>query len=439
MKYWVEAKDVHKAIGKYMLADGFDMVFDLRQSHDVYCHDAKTGKEYLDMFSFFASAPLGFNHAKLTSPEMIKFLGEVSVNNITNSDLYSSEMAAFVETFFELAVPKGFKHAFFVAGGSLGIENALKASFDWKVRANFRKGYRREVGHRVISFEHAFHGRTGYTMTLTRTDPIKYQYYPMFDWPKCSSPAIEYPLTDKSIEDAKKREQLALNQVKQAFRDYPDDIAAIIIEPIQAEGGDRHFRGEFLKALKEIADQENAMLIFDEVQTGMGLTGKMWAFEHFIQPDMFCIGKKSQVCGFVANEKIESVEDNVFHVSSRINSTWGGNVIDMVRCALYLEIIHEERLLDNAARMGQVLLQELEKMQSEFPHLILGVRGRGLMCAFDMPTPELRNKFRSKLYDNGLAILGCGTNTIRFRPPLIMKEEHVGKTMEIMRKTAKQM
>jgi len=439
MKYWVEAQDVHKTIGKYMLADGFDMVFDLRKSHDIYCHDAKTGKEYLDMFSFFASAPLGFNHPRLTSPEIIQFLGEVSVNNITNSDLYCSEMASFVETFFELAVPKGFKHAFFVAGGALGIENALKASFDWKVRQNFRKGYRREVGHQVISFEHAFHGRTGYTMTLTRTDPVKYQYYPMFDWPKCSSPAIEFPITDKSLEDVKKREQLALNQVKQAFRDYPDDIAAIIIEPIQAEGGDRHFRGEFLKALKEIADAENAMLIFDEVQTGMGLTGKMWAFEHFVQPDMFCIGKKSQVCGFVANDKIESVEDNVFHLSSRINSTWGGNAIDMVRCALYLEVMHEERLLDNADKVGQKLLKELEKFQSDFPQLILSPRGRGLMCAFDMPTPELRNKFRSKLYDNGLAILGCGTSTIRFRPPLIMKEEHVGKTMEIMRKTAKGM
>lgn len=440
MKYWIEAQDVHKTIGKYMLADGFDMVFDLRKSHDIYCHDARTGREYLDMFSFFASSPVGFNHPKLTSPEMIKFLGEVAVNNITNSDLYSCEMASFVETFFQLAVPKGFKHAFFVAGGALGIENALKASFDWKVRQNFHKGYRREVGHRVISFEHAFHGRTGYTMTLTRTDPVKYQYYPMFDWPKCISPALEFPLNAKNLEGVQKREQLALNQVKRAFHDYPDDIAAIIIEPIQAEGGDRHFRGEFLKALKEIADNENAMLIFDCVQTGMGLTGRMWAFEHFdVQPDMFCIGKKSQVCGFVANDKIESVEDNVFHVSSRLNSTWGGNVIDMVRVAKYLEIMHEERLVENAAKVGQMLLKELETFQAEYPKMILSTRGRGLMCAFDLPTPELRNKFRSRLYDNGLAILGCGEKTIRFRPPLTMKEEHVKMTMEIMKKTGKEM
>ncbi len=439
LKYNIEPRQVHKTLAKYMLADGFDMVVDLRKSHDIYYHDATTGKEYLDMFTFFASSPIGYNHPKLTTPEMIKFFGEVAVNNITNSDLYTTEMATFVETFFQLAVPKGYKHSFFVAGGALGIENAMKAAFDWKVKLNFQKGYRREVGQKILSFDHAFHGRTGYTLTTTRTDPTKYQYYAMFDWPKASSPALKFPLTDKSLEETIQLEKLALTQVKQAFRDNPDDIAGIIIETIQAEGGDRHFRGEYLKALKEIADQEQAILIFDEVQAGMGLTGKMWAFEHYVQPDMFCFGKKSQVCGFVANDKIDSVPDNVFHVSSRINSTWGGNLIDMVRCAKYLEIMHEEKLLDNTVTMGKALLKGIETLQKEFPQLFSSARGLGLMCAFDLPTPELRNKFRSKLYDNGLAILGCGTNTIRFRPPLNIKQEHVDKTMEIMRKTAKEM
>jgi len=439
MKYDIEPQEVHKTIGNYMLAGGFPMVFDLRKSHDIYCHDALTGREYLDLFTFFASSPVGYNHPKLTSPEMIQFLGEVAVNNITNSDLYSTEMASFVETFFQLAVPKGFEHSFFIAGGALGIENALKASFDWKVKHNFQKGYRREVGQRAISFDHAFHGRTGYTLTITRTDPTKYLYYPMFDWPRCSSPAIQFPLNERNLRDAEKREKLALAQVKQAFKDHPDDIAAIIIEPIQAEGGDRHFRVEFLKALKEIADQEEAMLIYDCVQTGMGLTGKMWAFEHFdFQPDMFCFGKKSQVCGFVAGSKIDLIEDNVFKVSSRINSTWGGNVIDMVRCAKYLEIIHEEKLLDNAEAMGKVLLQGIEGLQEEFPRVVSNARGRGLMCAFDLPTTEGRDRLRSKLYDNGVAMLGCGERTIRFRPPLNIKEEHVQLAMDTMRRTLKE-
>lgn len=440
LKYHIKPQNVHETIAKYMICDGFDMVFDLRKSHGTFCHDSRTGRDYLDMFTFFASSPLGFNHPKMSTPEMIQFLGEVAVNNITNSDLYSEELASFVETFFQLAVPQGFKHGFFVAGGALGIENALKASFDWKIHTNFKKGYDREVGHRVISFTNAFHGRTGYTMSLTRTEKVKYMYYPMFDWPKVTSPAIKFPLNDENLADLEKREQSALNQVKQAFRDYPDDIAALIIEPIQGEGGDNHFRGEFLKALKEIADQEGAMLIFDCVQAGMGLTGKMWVFEHFdFQPDMFCIGKKSQVCGFIANDKIDSIEENVFVVSSRLNSTWGGNLIDMVRCARYLEIMHEESLVDNAAKMGNVLLNGLESVQAEFPEVILGARGRGLMCAFDLPTTEERDRFRSKMYDNGVAILGCGEKTIRFRPPLNVTEEELNMAVEAVRKTSKEL
>lgn len=440
LKYKIEPKNVHKTIGSYMLADGFPMVFDLRKSHGIYCHDSLTGRDYLDMFTFFASSPIGFNHPKMTTPEFIEFLGEVAVNNITNSDLYSTEMASFVETFFRLAVPKGFKHSFFISGGALGIENALKASFDWKVRLNFQRGHRREVGHRVISFDRAFHGRTGYTLSLTRTEPTKYQYYPMFDWPKVISPAIQFPLNEENLKDVKKREKLALAQVKQAFIDYPNDIAAIILEPIQGEGGDRHFRAEFLKGLKHIADEEEAMLIFDCVQTGMGLTGKMWAQEHFgVEPDMFCFGKKTQVCGFVAGSKIDSVEDNVFRVPSRINSTWGGNVIDMVRCAKYLEIIHEERLLENAEKMGAILLKELTKIQKDYPEIISNARGLGLMCAFDLPSSADRNKFRGKLYENGLAILGCGERTIRFRPPLNISQDEIKQVVEIIRNTLKKM
>jgi L-lysine 6-transaminase len=262
----------------------------------------------------------------------------------------------------------------------------------------------------------------------------------MFDWPKISNPAVKFPLNDENLADVEAREKLALDQVKQAFRDYPDEIAAMIIEPIQADGGDNHFRGEFLKALKEIADEEGAMLIFDCVQAGMGLTGKMWVFEHFdFQPDMFCIGKKSQVCGFIANDKIESIEENVFEVSSRLNSTWGGNLIDMVRCAKYLEIMDEEKLVDNAARMGKVLQKGLETVQGEFPEVILSARGRGLMCAFDLPTGEERDRLRSKMYDNGVAILGSGEKTIRFRPPLNVTEEELGMAVSAVRKSVKEL
>ncbi len=440
LKYNIDTENVHKTIGSYMLADGFPMVFDLRKSKGVFCHDSRSGKDYLDMFTFFASSPIGYNHPKLTTPEMIQFLGEVAVNNITNSDLYTTEMASFIETFFKIAVPDGFKHSFYVSGGALANENALKAAFDWKVQMNLQKGYRREVGQKVISFDRAFHGRSGYTLSLTRTEPAKYLWFPMFPWAKVSNPVIKFPLNDKNLKEVRKLEKLSLAQVKQAFKDNPDDVAAIIIEPIQGEGGDNHFRPEFMQALKVLADENDAMLIFDCVQTGMGLTGKMWAFEHFgMKPDMFTFGKKAQVCGFCANDKIESIENNVFNVSSRINSTWGGNLIDMVRCAKYLEIIEEDRLVDNAARMGDLLLNNLQDLQKDYPEIITNARGRGLMCAFDFPTTNERNAFQSKMYDNQVAILGCGEKSIRFRPPLTIQAKEIEMAIDIIRKSLKEL
>lgn len=438
LKYHIESANVHRVISDYMLADGFPMVFDLRQSEGVWCHDSKTGDKYLDLFTFFASAPIGYNHPKMTTPEMIQFLGEVAVNNITNSDLYTEEMASFIETFFQLVVPKGFMHSFFVAGGALANENALKAAFDWKVQKNFQKGYRDEVGQTVISFDKAFHGRTGYTLSLTRTEPIKYKWFPMFDWPKVLNPYVKFPLDEDNLADVQKRETLALNQVKQAFLDYGDDIAAIIIEPIQGEGGDNHFRPEFMKELKNLADENEAVLIFDCVQSGMGLTGKWWAFEHFgMQPDMFTFGKKSQVCGFCANRKIDDIDTNVFKVSSRINSTWGGNIIDMVRCAKYIEIIHEEKLLENAAKMGDYLKANLVNLAKEFPEIISNPRGRGLMCAFDLPSTSERNKFQSAMYENKVAILGSGERSIRFRPALTIQGDNIDLAIDTVRKVIK--
>ena len=158
------------------------------------------------------------------------------------------------------------------------------------------------------------------------------------------------------------------------------------MEPIQGEGGDNHFRPEFFRAIRQLCDENDMLLIFDEVQSGVGLTGKMWAFQHYgIEPDMFCFGKKTQVCGFAAGERIFDIDDNVFTVSSRINSTWGGNLTDMVRSQRYFEVIDEEDLVENAATVGAYFIGELQRFAEEFPNLVSNVRGRGLMAAFDLP------------------------------------------------------
>ncbi|HET7903109.1 MAG TPA: L-lysine 6-transaminase, partial [Candidatus Eisenbacteria bacterium] len=407
---------VHETLAKHMLADGFDFVLDLDQSQGVWLYDSRGKKKLMDFFSFFASNPVGMNHAGMKTPETQARLLKAATHNVTNSDVYTTEFAEFVETFARHTMEPAFKHAFFVAGGTLGIENALKASFDWKVRKNFARGYREERGTKVLHFEQAFHGRSGYTLSLTNTtDPRKTAYFPKFDWPRVVNPKAEFPLNADRAADVAKREALAVAQMERAFQAHPDDIAAVIIEPIQGEGGDNHFRPEFFKELRRIADQYEAMLIFDEVQAGFGLTGKFWSFEHFgVKPDMVAFGKKAQVCGFIANDRIEDVKENVFHVSSRINSTWGGNLVDMVRCQRYLEIMAEEKLLENAAARGAELLAGLESLAKEFPEHVMNARGKGLMCAFDLRDGNLRDQVISKAYGEGVVVLGCGPQSIRF-------------------------
>jgi L-lysine 6-transaminase len=435
----LKPKDVHKILSKYMLTDGFDLVLDLKKSHGCYVYDSRNNKYFLDGFSFFASAPLGYNHPKLTTPEFIKKLGEVSVNKPTNSDLYTVEMAEFVESFAKFAVPDNFKHLFFVSGGALAVENAIKTAFDWKVRKNFENGFTNEIGKQVIHFNEAFHGRTGYTLSLTNTfNQDKIKYFTKFNWPRIINPKITFPLNEKNLEKVEKLEKQAVLQIKNAIKSNPNDIAALIIEPIQGEGGDNHFRKEFFLELRKICDDYDIMFIVDEIQSGVGLTGKMWAYENYdFKPDIIAFGKKTQVCGMIANNRVDEIKDNVFNISSRLNSTWGGNLTDMVRCQKYLEVIHEENLIKNSEIQGKKLLDGLINLSNNFSDIISNARGKGLMCAFDLKTSEKRDEFRKKIYNHGLVILGCGEKTIRFRPPLIISEEEIDKVLDILKITLK--
>ncbi len=437
---------VHETIAGHMLADGFDVVLDLEKSKGTRLYDSRSGRYLLDFFTCFASSPIGFNHPRMVEPDFVRKLGRVAVNKPSNSDLYTTEMAEFVETFGTLAAPPELPNLFFVSGGALAVENALKTAFDWKVRKNIEKGVNAPdtpekdlKGTQILHFEQCFHGRTGYTLSLTNTfDPRKTQFFPKFDWPRVLNPKVRFPLEGKNLDNVQAAERESLGQIEKALAENPDDIAAIIIEPIQGEGGDNHFRPEFLQALRRIADENDVMLIFDEVQTGMGLTGTMWAFQQMgMAPDILSFGKKTQVCGIMVSERVREVKDNVFELSSRINSTWGGNLIDMVRCQRYLEIIDEENMLENAAAQGERLLRGFETVAGESGDRITNVRGRGLMCAFDLPTTQVRNDFIAKLRENGTFALPCGASTARFRPPLNITAEEVDEAVGAIEKTVK--
>ncbi|MBM4159586.1 MAG: L-lysine 6-transaminase [Ignavibacteria bacterium] len=425
--------EVHASLSKHMLVDGFDLVVDLRRSQGAYLFDSRYNKRYLDFFTFYASGSVGLNHPKMTSPAFLEKLGSVAVNKPSSSDAYTVEMAEFVETFARIARPDYLPYMFFIDGGALAVENALKTAFDWKVRKNFIKGYTEERGRQVIHFRHAFHGRSGYTLSLTNTDPAKTNYYPKFRWPRIHNPAIRFPLNNENLALVRKEEAVALQQVKQAIINNPDDIAALIIEPIQCEGGDNHFRKEFFVELRSVCDESDILLVFDEVQTGIGITGKIWAHEHFVKPDLMAFGKKTQVCGFMCSNRIDDVLENVFHKPSRINSTFGGNLVDMVRFQRILEIIEEEKLSENARKVGAYLLHNLELIQQEFPGLVLNARGRGLLCSVDLDSAQSRDQLRTKAYDEGLILIGCGDRSIRFRPPLNLTTGEVDEGIRIIR------
>ena len=431
----ISPADVHASLNKHLLADGFDLIFDMEKSNGVYIHDARHDRTLLDFFTCFASVPLGYNHPKMVNDEEFKKnLLLAALTNPSNSDIYTTQYAHFVETFSRIGIPEYLPHAFFIAGGSLAVENALKVAMDWKVQKNFSKGYTKETGFKVIHFEHAFHGRSGYTMSLTNTQPVKTKWFAKFDWPRVSLPQINFPYSDANHEDLLKREQLALSQVKKAFELNKDDVCAIIIEPIQSEGGDNHVRQEFLEKLKHLAIENEALLIYDEVQTGVGLTGKFWCHEHFgekARPDIIAFGKKMQVCGILAGKRIDEVENNVFHVSSRINSTWGGSLVDMVRSSKILEIIDEDNLCDNAAQTGAYLQNELGNI-SQKNSIINNVRGKGLLTAFDFPDKARRDKFIKMGLAQNVMFLGCGDKSIRFRPALIINSKHIDDGLTIL-------
>lgn len=425
----IDPKNVHSTLETAQLADGYPLVMDLEKSRGVYIHDSRTGKDYLDLFTCFASWPVGYNHPAMSEAGFLKDLTLAAQTKIANSDIYTTQMADFVQAFSTRVTPANYPHHFWVSGGSLAVENGLKVAFDWKAH---KLGVDRVNDGNdlvVLHFKGAFHGRSGYTMSLTNTDPRKIALFPKFAWPRVSTPAIEYDLDGKICNDVAALEQQALADIDAAFECYANRIACIILEPMQGEGGDNHFRTEFLQALRKIADEREALLIFDEVQTGFYGSGKPWLWQHHgVEPDIVCFGKKTQICGIYSNTRVDDVPENVFHTSSRINSTWGGNLVDMVRCHKFIEIIEGEQLADNVAQRGQELVQGLRELARERGHLS-NVRGVGSLVAFTLDSPATRDKMLGDLFGKHVLALASGERAIRFRLPMVISSQEVSEAL----------
>ena len=424
---------VLETIEQHVLLDGFKVVVDLDKSRGSYLHNAVSGKRLIDLYGFFGSMPVGFNHPYFDQPEVQRDLLRAAKVKIANSDVYSAGYAEFVETFERVVGLAPLERYLFIEGGAMAVENCLKAAMDWKVRKNLPAGHG-ERGTQILHFRRAFHGRSGYTMSLTNTDPRKTDLFAKFDWPRVSCPHIDFSLPESKREaDVIEQEQKVEREIREFIQQRGIDICALIIEPIQGEGGDNHFRGEWLQKLRKICDENDILLIFDEVQCGMGATGRNWCCEHFnVVPDLLAFGKKAQVCGVMAGPRLDEVKDNAFRLSSRLNSTWGGNFTDMVRSTHYLRIIEEEHLVENAGKVGAYFLEQLRDLQREAT-TISAARGRGLFLAFDLPDPETREQFWKGFFDLGVLTLRSGENSIRFRPPLDITAEVIDEAMDLMR------
>ncbi|BBZ10211.1 L-lysine 6-transaminase [Mycobacterium branderi] len=417
-------------LGRSIQLGGFDLVLDLERSTGSYLVDARTGRRYLDMFTFVSSSALGMNHPALAADDdFVAELAHAAINKPSNSDVYSVPMARFVETFVRVLGDPALPHLFFIDGGALAVENALKIAFDWKSRHNEARGIGPALGTRVLHLRGAFHGRSGYTLSLTNThNPLNVARFPKFDWPRIDAPVIRVD-TDVVAAEAE-----SLRQARKAFEAHPHDIACFIAEPIQGEGGDRHFRPEFFAAMRALCDEHDALLIFDEVQTGCGLTGTAWAYQQLgVAPDIVAFGKKTQVCGVMAGRRVDEVADNVFAVNSRLNSTWGGNLTDMVRARRVLEVIESEQLFANAAAQGRYLRSGLDELAADFPAAMLDVRGRGLMCAFSLPGAAERDEVIRELWQRGVIVLPSGADGVRFRPALTVSRAEINEALDAVR------
>jgi L-lysine 6-transaminase len=434
----IRPEDVRGVLARSMLADGMDLVLDTERSSGSWLVDARTGTRYLDMFTFFASSALGMNHPELAlDGEFLAELTRAAVNKPSNSDIYTVAMADFVDTFVRVLGDPALPHLFFVDGGALAVENALKIAFDWKSRHNEARGIDPRLGTRVLHLRGAFHGRSGYTMSLTNTDPNKVARFPKFDWPRIDAPCLR-PGADIAALEAE-----SLRQARAAFERYPHDIACFIAEPIQGEGGDRHFRPEFFAAMRAMCDEFDALLVFDEVQTGCGFTGTPWAYQQLgVTPDVVAFGKKTQVCGVMAGgrareegagTRVDEVADNVFAVSSRINSTWGGNLVDMVRARRILEVIEADGLIVRAAQAGRYLRDRLDELAADLPGVVLDVRGRGLMCAFSLPSAAQRDAVLDALWQRRVILLASGPDSVRFRPALTVSRDEIDAAVDAVR------
>ncbi|OQS04160.1 4-aminobutyrate aminotransferase, mitochondrial precursor [Thraustotheca clavata] len=406
------------------------------------------GNRYLDVYGQIASLPIGYNHPKIHAaiqdPKNLAILSQRPCLGI----LPPADWSNMLETTLGKTQPPGLSEITTLMCGSCANENAFKAVFIW-YQTKSRGGkppseldlqscmHNEAPGSpalSILSFQGGFHGRLLGCLSATHSKAIHKVDIPAMDWPVAPFPKLKYPLDAYAAENAKEEARCldyveSILKLHNVTKNATSEIAGIVVEPIQAEGGDNHASPSFFRQLRKLAQDYEVAFIVDEVQTGGGSTGKFWAHEHWEldnAPDLVSFSKKMQTGGYYAKPDFRPNE------TYRIFNTWMGDPAKMIQLQAFVDVLQSDNLLENTKLAGDYLHAGLQKLADQYPGILSNVRGVGTYLAIDFPSPELRDLAVNRLRQVGLQSGGCGDRSLRFRPSLIFQPKHALETLELI-------
>lgn len=432
--------------GRYQDARTVHLYQDAKRSLGNYLVDVD-GNVILDVYGHIAALPVGYNHPDLLAAWHDGRFDWAAGYRPALGIAPPAEWVDLVERTLMRIAPKGLGKLVTVTTGSEAVENAIKAAFirlarrrrggaaasDAELAASMLNAQPGVNAFKIVSFEGGFHGRSLGALSLTRSKPIHKLDIPAFDWPMIPFPALRFPLADHAAEN-RAAEARSLEALEAVFAVHSEDVAAVIVEPIQGEGGDRHASASFFRELRRRTSERGVALILDEVQTGGGATGTLWAHEAFglsEPPDIVTFSKKMQLGGYYCRDEFAPAEP------FRIFNTFLGDPLRGAQLEVILEIIEKGRLLENVKATGAWLLTALEDLAIRYPALLSGARAQGTFAAIDAPDAATQARLLAALRARGLEVGGSGARSVRFRPALVLLPRHAAEAMSILEDAAK--